>query len=515
VKIFITIFCLAVLAGTVLAQDVGVTWGADQKMGSKSHTRHILGEDGNGFYTVRTVYKFSSIHFYIERHVLKDMSLAFSKEIILPEFEGKTAEFEDIKFVNGSIILFTSFYSKAENINFAFAETIDPDGIQRNDRKEIDRIEVIKSKYRGEFEFVRSKDSTKVMVYHNKPFEKYSNEAFSYKVYDHQLNKLWGKDIELPYKDRNFHISDYILDAEGNIFMITEFSPERKKGENTTRGIPNNKYIILAYYHIENKLKEFDISLGGKWVSSVTFTMAPNGDLAIGGFYSNDRYFSIAGTFYLTIDQHTKKIKAQSLKAFDNELLKEFLSEKSIEKGRELPSFYFDHFIVRKDGSVLFVAEQYYVTISSFTDPRTGLITSNYNYYYNHLIVVNINADGSIKWAKKVPKRQYTSNDHGFFSSYAMATTGDKIHLLYNDNPKNEPLYKTDPDKIKSMNNPKKSIAMLVSIDNEGNVSRKPLFNTKDQSVILRPKLYSQTTSNGVILYGQKGKTYRFGRLEF
>ena len=37
-------------------------------------------------------------------------------------------------------------------------------------------------------------------------------------------------------------------------------------------------------------------------------------------FYSNTQYFSIAGTFYLRIDDSTRNITAQGLKAFEKDL---------------------------------------------------------------------------------------------------------------------------------------------------------------------------------------------------
>jgi len=72
------------------------------------------------------------------------------------------------------------------------------------------------------------------------------------------------------------------------------------------------------------------------------------------------------------------------------------------------------------------------------TDANGGTRTTTvYYYYYNDIIVININPGGETEWTKKIAKRQPSSNDGGFFSSYSLSIVKDKMYFVFNDSPKN------------------------------------------------------------------------------
>lgn len=68
---------------------------------------------------------------------------------------------------------------------------------------------------------------------------------------------------------------------------------------------------------------------------------------------------------------------------------------------------------------------------------------------------------------------------------------------------------------VKVMANPKKSIAMLYTVDMAtGEIDSKPLFNAKaDKATILRPKLYQQINDKDIVIYGERGRNYKFGTM--
>jgi hypothetical protein len=80
---------------------------------------------------------------------------------------------------------------------------------------------------------------------------------------------------------------------------------------------------------------------------------------------------------------------------------------------------------------------------------------------------------------------------------------------MFNDNPKNLKNNAENSGKYRYMNNPKKSIAVLVSMDSNGNQERQSMFSNSDLKIILRPKLFMQMNERRMILYGEKGSTYK------
>ena len=194
--------------------------------------------------------------------------------------------------------------------------------------------------------------------------------------------------------------------------------------------------------------------------------------------------------------------------------------EKKIEKGKEVEMYDYDlrNLIYFEDGSAILCAEQYAVNIvSSYVmGPNgTGTYVLNTYYEYDDIIAVKIKPDGDIDWVTKIPKRQYTMNDEGFFSSYFMEIYKSKIYFLYNDHPDNLLEEINNTKKFKNFNGSKNSMAVLAVLDYNGNFTREALFKNKDTEVILRPKVCSSISNNEAIIFGQKGRTQRFAKMTF
>jgi hypothetical protein len=77
---------------------------------------------------------------------------------------------------------------------------------------------------------------------------------------------------------------------------------------------------------------------------------------------------------------------------------------------------------------------------------------------------------------------------------------------MYNDHPKN-----LDPanTKLRSMTQPMKSVAVLVTVSKDGEFTKQAMFKTSDLKIILRPKLFLQENEKQLYLFGQKGTTYK------
>ena len=126
--------------------------------------------------------------------------------------------------------------------------------------------------------------------------------------------------------------------------------------------------------------------------------------------------------------------------------------------------------------------------------------------------MVNISAEGEILWTEKIPKRQVSSNDGGFYSSYLLGIIEDKLYFVFNDNPKNL-FYKGEGKVYKFTRN--ESLVVVVELNSDGKQSREALFSTREANVIIRPKVCEQINSNEIILFGQKKKKQRFAIVSF
>ncbi|HET6990275.1 MAG TPA: hypothetical protein VFJ43_03080, partial [Bacteroidia bacterium] len=324
------------------------------------------------------------------------------------------------------------------------------------------------------------------------------------------LETKWKKEIIPPYKDEFFSLDNFIVAKNGDVYMIATVSKDKSvMSRHERRSEPTYFHTVLMYEHEGNNLKEYKVSLDPKFISDVKMTIDDKGDIICAGFYSNKSSNSIIGSFYLKIDKESKEITSQGTKDFPMDFLTQFMSEKKVSKGKELYDYILKHLVLRDDGGAILIAEQYYEVLEQTYDPTTHLTTYTYYYYYNDIIVVSINPSGEIAWAKKIPKYQISRNDGGYYSSFAFAVSGDKMYFMFNDNSKNLKSANDDTQKYRYMSNPRKSTAILVTMDSNGNADRQAMFSNKDLKIILRPKLFMQMNEHRMILYGERGSTFK------
>jgi len=489
------------------SQDIIINWGISQPLPNKSPVKKIIAETEDGLFALRLKYGglFESDQLFIEQYSPVQLKLIKAIPVILPLVEEHKTNFENIFYLKDKFVVASSRYDKSVGRNIAYLQTISfesgPSAIVK-----ADEILAPRKKNTGDFDFVLSPDRTKLLVYHNDPYEKYSNEKFSYKVFDSDLNELWSKQIELPYKDKNFKVSGYQLDNESNVYMLSRVTVEEESAK-------YNKYSILALFQKNKEIREYDIHLKNKPISDISFSIAPNGDLVAAGFYSNNASseYNISGTFFLRVDEKTKEVVSSSTKDFEKEFLTQFMSDRRARKNKALYNYNIDYIFLDSVGGATVIAEQFYENTVCTSDPRTGYSRCNYYYYYNDIIVIKIAPDGTILWTKKIPKGQVSVNDNGPYSSYFALNKNNDIYLIFNDNPKNINTVGSG----KTLNNFRKSVAVMVTITNEGKIIKNLLYDSSDQKIILRPKTRLRSGTSSIIMYGQKGKIYKFGKITF
>jgi hypothetical protein len=461
------------------------------------------------------------------------MKLKKSKEIDL-RYKKKKRDFEKVLYLNNQFYLFTSFNNKAHKANYLFVQSIKKKSLTLSKKMKKIAESPARDEYReGKFNFHVSKDSSHVLIYSQLPNQKKGSERFSLQVFDNNFEKKWEKNIQLPYPDNRFSITDYRVDNNGNVYLLGALY-ENSSG--FLRRNTNYQYIILAYTENGEASEEYNVILEGKFITDLTFRVGKNGKLVCSGFYSEKNSYSIKGTYYFQIDPKSSEISNANYKEFEFDFVTEYYSNRRKRKAKkaeeqgdtrrsaELYQYSLNDLILRSDGGAVLVAEQYYVeqrednrfTNGGFYNPygfRNNRYREDIDYYYNYndIIVVNIKPNGEIQWATRIPKKQETRNDGGYYSSYAMAIVRDKICFVYNDNGKN---FSAKNNSRRYGFNGSNSILALTEIGIDGSVNTFPISSNREQGIITRPKICKQIGKREVAIFGERGKRFKFGKLE-
>lgn len=499
-------------------QSPAVKWGDEFRASSRSSLSDIVGHDNTGIYAIkiRGKKKYTLEHYDTNLSPTRTLDLDF-------EEEGIPCVVETILQLRNKLYLFTSRSSNRERKNTLSVQEINKKTLLPEPTKhriaEIDFSDE-RAYNDGSFKVEVSRDSSRILVFYNLPYNKNEPEAFGITVLDDKLQVLWNKEVTLPYADGLLDVESFRVDNDGDVYLLALIYNEKRKSKR--HGAPNFKYQVFAYTDKGNTFKEYPISLQDNFITDMQIEVLNNKNLICAGFYSQKGTFSIRGTYFLTVDLKSKEIKTTSLKEFGIDFITQNMKEREAEKTKrkeakgeehELYEYDLKRLLVGKDGSAILLGEQYFVTTTTHSNMVNGSMQTytTTHYYYNDIIAVKIDPSGQIAWAEKIAKHQVSSGDDGFFSSYTLAIAKGKLCFIFNDNPKN--LSYTGVGKVYNYNRLKESLVVVVTLDQAGKQKRQPLFSSIDAEVITRPKVCEQINNNEVILFGQRKKTQQFARV--
>lgn len=520
--LLLIIFLLAVQTG--IAQDLrmSATWGAELRASKHSSLSDLIGYDATGIYAVNRQ-SHSALgggdHYTLDHY---DNNFAQTQRFELDlKQDGYPCEVHYVLHLKGKIYVFYSYKNKIEKKKYLFVDEIDKTTLRTRGRVvKLGTIDYAGNSNRnsGTFSFKVSRDSSKVLAVYYLPFEKDEFETFDLAVLDSDLKPLWQKRCTLPYKDGLFQFEAGRVDDTGNVYVLGMVFKEKAKTKRN--GKPNYTYEAFAYSDKGNVMKQYSISLPDKFITDMQIEILHD-NLVCAGFYSANGTFSIRGTYFLTVDIASKEIKTRSFKEFGIDFITQNMKESEVRKTQkkeaigkdpELYEYDLHDLLVGRDGSAVLIGEQYYVKVFTYSGAGGRTYNTVYHYYYNDIIAVKISPQGQIEWAQKIGKTQHTTNDDGFYSSYALAVTHGRLCFIFNDRAEN--IDYGGQGRPKNVN-PKNSIVVVVALDKDGNQTKNPVFNVGEAEVIVRPKVCEQIANNEMVLFGQRGKNQQFALLKF
>ncbi len=281
-----------------------------------------------------------------------------------------------------------------------------------------------------------------------------------------------------------------VLKNDGSVYMLCKVYEGRKAKESKKN---DKKNSVAAYemvlYHFTKESEtpgEVRLKLGDQFIKGASLAVNKDDEVKCTGFFSTTKKGSLNGVFYLQLAADGT-VTGSSKKDFSVADLKKF-GEENIDKDRGgdiglESSFKFSDFLVRDDGSAVVVAEENYKETRSSYNGRTW--TSSTYYYSNDIVAFTINTAGEIDRVNVIPKRQMGVNTNYFISYVALIRNND-IVFFYNEDEDNmdKPVKNPKPKLVNRFN---ECITVMTTLDADGKLTRKQLFEAKDVESLFVP----------------------------
>lgn len=501
-KLFLLLLITSFKSINAQVPDVMVKWGSPQK----KELNQILGVSNNNIYALQTNARGDyDILIYNEDNFNLNDQISFKYF----KYRGDNAFPQMCLLLNGKVNVLYSAYDKPAQKRYLLLQQMGDDG-QKSDIKEIGAVNSYDAVY-GNFHEKLSADSSKILVYSNLGVGEKENEQFTVTVFDHNFNSLWQRQVELPFTNKYFHIADRIVTNEGEVFILAYTEPDKTKGEKKEKDAPNRDYKLFRVTK-KGDIVNYDLDLNDKYVYNAFLHdgFGDNDDqLIIGGFYSPPKDEDQAsGSFLMTMDKKTMDINSSNTEPFNKDFFDDLIGEYTAptlhkQKGKRV-HFELKNIVPKPEGGAYVILEQDYMYVSVMTTTANGTsnTTTSKHYVSGDIFILNIYADGSIKWSNFIPKRQASVDDEGECLSYVMLTDGRELKFIYNDDEENTGKAAGD---IKFVGNFRKAILRCATVKSDGSISYSQLLDNKDSKAIPMPEKSYQVDANHVVLYGLRG----------
>ena len=472
----------------------------------KENFSGFIGENAIGLFTADYIYHTRKKQELIIRQFHKgDLQLVDSKNIFTEIEEGYTNEPEEIFYQNGKFFLFSKLFSERDKTKLLALEVFN-ESLEKIDQAILDTLIKDEIQY---IEESQTKDGF-LLAKHLK-FTQLVEQEISLMRIDADGKVGWTKIVKSPMALQNLRIERMRFTDGSPVYLLCNYAFDLSGGSIDGDQLVNNKYALWAFDKEQNFLKEFEIRLKEKWVNGISMKIDQNEDLLISGYFNETKQHSINGVFSLKVS-HDLKVRNTAWNRFDEAIIEKFLKKENRKKNPELNDYMFKNLCIMDDGSYFSIGEQYYKYIERSYDPRTNITTTTEHYNYNSIIVSYFDSTGNHKWTERVPKAQNSTNDYGYFSSFATMNSGEDIYLFFNDARKNNETPPKGYFSYTNLFNNRKFQVSYVHLGKKGIVSRGGLLDEK-YDYMLRAKLSGQLTNDAIYLMTETNRNSKIVRV--
>ncbi|MEN9742822.1 MAG: hypothetical protein RLZZ65_627 [Bacteroidota bacterium] len=379
------------------------------------------------------------------------------------------------------------------------------------------------------FSIIQSPDFSHFAIFYNIPGRHNGVDTYGFRVYDADFQIKCSSEYSLPFDAKLSSIEDFLLTNDGILFVgVIELGLSENQTIKTRKVFKN----LHIYELSRDQIKDFTFELDSKRITNLILNSDGNNSLTVFGLYSHSEWMDAQdGYFNAQIDLQLDSAVSIGYIPFSKEIMlnehnaaERMRLERRMERRSEDPQlsrYELRDIFTLPDGSYVGSIEKFYIYNSINFSSQTGQPMTYTYYYYNDIVAFCIDAQGQLKWEQRIPKRQYSINDYGPYSSYASFLGGNQqLYFIFNDTEVN---YDTNGQFLANKEvqtfsiSKNRNVGALVQIDLQtGNLSRSIVHQRKDENTLLVPKAFTfDRKNNGLYTYGIYGPQEKFGYLHF
>jgi len=335
----------------------------------------------------------------------------------------------------------------------------------------------------GEFEVYINPEKSYFLVSQPIPRYPYEREKFKYFALDKNFNKIWEKEIDFKFIDKDYSIKQITIDNRANAFILLFNNTDKS-------------YLLFAITNNGENLKNINISsiIDPNCLAPKLYSVAQNTFLiSFVGNIENENIDKLS--FYIfdnQLDTFKKFTHIPLTKDFLNVEIDKNKKESLNERTKSIDELAFNiDTIILLNNNYWIIGEKRFIYQEGFTlnDPQTGTQRTNVvdNYNAHSIYIIQLDDNGQMIWSKKIHKNQYTNNKNlALLLGYSFNIIDNELHFIFNDNISNN--NESDITLPATFAGDQACISLAI-VDKIGNINRTSILTYKDLNGAIMPHL--------------------------
>lgn len=511
------LFFFIALALGANAQVNDIDWGVDNSR--KATLLDIYPDSGFNFYAFRIsgngILQSNRVGRYL-----------YGEEVANKKIEnrvaGNVATLETMMTFNGTLLGF--FSDRRDGVNVLYMVKYDTEIDPFGDAVVLTEYAQPKmSSNKGFFMVQKSDNGNFLCVEYVIPAKKDNFDRYGYRILDTTFQTVMEGEYEVPFSSRLSSVDLRHVTNNGEFVLgVTLYNTANTSIWRDYTTI--EKAVIM---HVKkDTLMQYDLYLDERRVFDFQIS-SKDSNLVVTGTYGEAFSPGAQGIFYERINLNENKIEAVKVQPFPKYFMDD-LKAKTIRFDRtrsnlntnslNIVNYAFRDIHQLSDGSLVVVAEQYYIYQQTTNDSR-GMIQTVNHYYYDDALIYKISPSGDFNWITSIPKEQHSANDYGYYSSIESIISNDKCLVFFNDHRKNYDDFGEFKNFNYSINFPirKKHYALAISeIALSNGEQHRRVYSTYDETGgNVSVKLCADNPKYKELIFFSSGRKERFGLLKY
>ncbi|MDC6350437.1 hypothetical protein PP178_02660 [Zeaxanthinibacter sp. PT1] len=510
----VALLLLVVVCAFGNAQDMPVNYTFGEKFNDKYRYSNLLSmaEDGSGGYLLVRAYYTGLIltpkGYFIEQY---DSDLNLVSEV---NYKLKGKEFVEGYVNNGQLyMLFLEYNPKA--LAYEYVVHRSPIG---KDQFTVEKLLSVASEFvknpldrnyynrnfNSGFTTTVLFDEAKSAFVISTHFKKNKMNKHAIHVFDTSLRKIMEHDFSEEVEDKNYAFENLAVSADlKQVFIVGKAYYKKKRFSALERKF---QYELIKLDGSGHQVQTFDIE--DKYSESLK-PLLHKGDVICVGFYADRKDNRYNGLSYFKVDPQTLEIRSRKYNPFSPQFMFDKFGK---ENAKFVKDLVFKNVSISPDNSILFNAEEYFVTTSTQANSSGGRLRVE-RFHHNDIVSAKLDSNGDMVWARNINKTEVTQGD-GAYASYSSYTLGGTTYFFISTASENPQLLNRERLIFKQGFSRNRNV-FVIRLDDQGKMGYEKIIDNEEARLpLMVSKPLVDREDEELLFYAKRGSKKQLVKVE-